>query len=227
MGDNLDFLDEGREEATVAAEETTETAQETGKETTQGAAETTTETVTDDKDKVIQGLKAAEAAERRKRQALEQQLAEKAQEQKPDFWEDPEGRLAEVQSQFQQQLTAQKLDISEAFAREKYPDFDEKLQVFAGMAQENPVLYQQMAQQANPAEFMYRTSANQQKLKEMGDPTAYEAKLKERLRAEWEAERAAEAKKREDLPGTIANAAGSGGGTVAWSGPTPLDDLFK
>jgi len=225
LDEYLDAVDAGAE---PAQEQEQVTEQETGVEESQEAAETTT---VEEPAKAVkspeEGLQAALLAERRKRQELEQQLAE-SKKKKPDFWEDPEARLADTENRFQQQLVMQKLDISEAFAREKYSDFDEKLEVFAAMTQENPALYQQMIQQVNPADFAYKAATNQQKLKEMGNPLEYEAKLEARLRAKWEAERAEENKKRADLPGSIATTAGVGGSTAAtWSGPTTLDDLLK
>jgi hypothetical protein len=227
-----DLFDEPAEQATATETATEEqAAQETGVEETQAAAETPTEKPVDLTDKV-KGLEAAAAAERRRRQELERQLAEKAQEEKPYLGEEYEQRFAETRTEFQQQLLNQKLDISEAFAREKYSDFDDKLTIFAALSQENPALYDQMAAQANPAEFVYRTASNQQKLKEMGDPTEYENKIRAderaRVAAEYEKKMAEEGKKRADLPGSIATVSAAGGATSAtWSGPTSLDDLLK
>jgi hypothetical protein len=225
LDDYLDEVDKGAVPAEESPEQEQAVEQETGAEDTQDAAETTDEPAKP-ATKPEEGLQAALLAERRKRQELEQQLA--AKQEKPDFWEDPEARLADTEAKFQQQLVMQKLDISEAFAREKYTDFDEKLEIFAALTQENPALYQQMVQQVNPAEFAYKTALSQQKLKEMGDPLKYEAELEKKLRAKWEAEKDAENKKKASLPGSIATTAGaSGNAAVSWSGPTPLDDLLK
>lgn len=222
-----EYLDEVDKGAVTEEGQEQGTEQGTGGEETQDAAETTTiEEPAKAAAKPEEGLQAALLAERRKRQELEAMLAEQ-QKEKPDFWEDPEARLADTEAKFQQQLVMQKLDISEAFAREKYSDFDEKLEIFAAMLQENPVLHQQMVQQVNPAEFAYKTALSQQKLKEMGDPLKYEAELEKKLRAKWEAEKEAENKKKADLPGSIATTAGAGGTTGAtWNGPTPINDLF-
>jgi len=214
------------EEPEVAAQET---VGETGEEATQDAAEPPAEKPAA---KPEEGLQAALLAERRKRQELEQRLAAKPEEPKADFWEDPEARLAQTEQKFQQQLINQKLDMSEAFARDKYADFGDKIVIFEAMVQENPALYQQMLAQANPADFAYRTATNQQKLQEMGDPTAYEQKLREKITAEIEAKYAtkgaAEHQKRAELPGTLATVSGAGGATAqTWSGPTSLDDLLR
>lgn len=233
-----DLFDEPAEQNTVAETVVDEQAtQETGAEETQAAAETTEEkpvdkTQTVDWEAKVRGLEAAAAADRRKRQEAERKLAEKEQEEKPYLGEEYEQRFAETRTEFQQQLLNQKLDISEAFAREKYSDFDDKLTIFSSLCQENPTLYEQMAAQANPAEFVYRTASNQQKLKEMGDPTEYENKIRAderaRVAAEYEKKMAEEGKKRADLPGSIATVSAAGGATSAtWSGPTSLDDLLK
>jgi hypothetical protein len=231
-----DLFDEPAEQATATETATEEqAAQETGVEETQAAADTTAQTdqtATNAAAEAEKGLQAALLAERQKRQEVERRLAEKEQEQKPDFWEDPEARLTELDNRINERLVVQKLDISESFAREKYADFDSKLDVFKGMMADNPTLYHQMVNQSNPAEFMYKTAASQQKLREMGDPSEYEKKLTERITAELEAKYAArleeETKKRSNLPGSIATVSAAGGATSAtWSGPTSLDDLLK
>lgn len=226
MAENEDWL-----QPAVVVEAVEEPAQEPGKEATQDAADPVL-TATDPNEALtakIKGLEAAATAERHKRQEIERQLAEK---EKPYLGEEYEARFLETRTEFQQQLLAQKLDLSEDFARQKYADFGDKLEVFKGLVQTNPALYQQMVQQANPAEFVYKTATNQQKLQEMGDPSEYESKIRADERAKVEAElvgkNTAEAKKRADLPGSIATASGVGGATAqTWSGPTSLDDLLK
>lgn len=180
----------------------------------------------------IEGLKQAMIAERRRRQELEQALAQKQEEEKPFLGEEYEARFKETETKFQHELVKQKLDLSESFAREKYTDFGDKLEIFSAMVTENPALYQQMIQQANPAEFAYKTATNQQKLKEMGDPTQYENKLREQITAELEAkykaQLEAELKKKTELPGSLATARGATGNqTPAWQGPTSLDDMLN
>jgi len=216
------------EEPEVATQETVEG---TGAEVTRDAAETPAQPA-EKPAPDMEGIKAALLAERRKRQEIEQQLAAKMEEEKPFLGEEYEQRFTETERKFQQQLINQKLDMSEAFARDKYADFGDKIVIFEAMVQENPALYQQMLAQANPADFAYKTATNQQKLQEMGDPTAYEQKLREKITAEIEAKYAtkgaAEHQKRAELPGTLATVSGAGGATAqTWSGPTSLDDLLK
>ena len=179
----------------------------------------------------VEGLKQAMIAERRKRQELEATLAAKQEEEKPYLGEEYEARFKDTESKFQNALIQQKLDLSESFAREKYADWDDKLVVFADMIKENPALYQQMIQQANPAEFAYKTANNQQKLKEMGDPSEYEknlrAKIEAEMKAKYEKQSEQEAAKRDELPGSLAITRGaSGTHSASWAGPTDLKDVL-
>ena len=203
------------EEPEVATQETVEG---TGAEVTRDAAETPAQPA-EKPAPDMEGIKAALLAERRKRQEIEQQLAAKMEEEKPFLGEEYEQRFTETERKFQQQLINQKLDISEAFARDKYADFGDKIVIFEAMVQENPALYQQMRAQATPADFAYKTATNQQKLRE---------KITAEIEAKYATKGAAEHQKRAELPGTLATVSGAGGATAqTWSGPTSLDDLLK
>jgi hypothetical protein len=70
---------------------------------------------------------AAAQEERRKRQALEQRLAQlesKPAEEKKTFWDDPEAALQHFQKQTETAITKTRLDTAEAIARTKFKDFD-------------------------------------------------------------------------------------------------------
>lgn len=182
----------------------------------------------------VAGLKAALLAERQKRQAYEEELARKTEEeskrqQNPeDIDEYKESIKAELRGEFQKTLMVERLNMSEAMARDKHSDFDEKLEVFKGMVQENPALYTQMVQQANPAEFAYKQASQQLKMKEFADPEAYEKALRDKIRAELEAEYKGKGKSREELPVSLAGTRGvSGTKQVEWQGPSPLGDILK
>lgn len=182
-------------------------------------------------DAKLKAFETAMIAERRKRQELEAALHQKQEEEKPFLGEEYEQRFQETEIKFRNELTRQKLDLSEAFARDKYSDFEEKLEVFATLVQENPALYQQMVHQSNPAEFAYKAASAQQKLKEMGDPNEYEQKLRQQITAELEekynAKLDAETKKRQQLPGTLSGAKGATGiQAQTWAGPTDLKDIL-
>lgn len=224
-----EFLDEMQPEGEVEQEDQQQEEQQsdTGAETQQAAADTSAQ----DRADAEKGLQAALLAERRRRQELEAALHQKQEEEKPFLGEEYEQRFQETETKFRNELIRQKLDMSEAFAREKHADFDEKLEVFASLVQENPALYQQMVQQSNPAEFAYKAASAQQKLKEMGDPTEYEQKLRQQITAELEekynAKLDAETKKRQQLPGTLSGAKGATGiQAQTWAGPTDLKDIL-
>lgn len=229
MADNLDFLDQVEQPATVEAAESTET-QETGAEETQVAAETTAEesvkTGPTDAEKALQ---AELGRMREKNRRLEAEATAEKQRQSADEEDPYKAEIkAEIMREQEWREVQLKRNITEAIARDKYPDFQEKLDAFIAMADEDPLLVAKMDAQANPAEFVYKTATAQQKMKEMGDPLAYEAKLEEKIRAKIAAEQEAEKKKRTDLPGSLATApAASTATTAAWAGPTSLDDLLK
>lgn len=184
--------------------------------------------VQDDTAAKLKAFETAMIEERRKRQELERVLAAKQEEEKPFLGDEYEARFNETEAKFNERLVNQKWEISETFAREKHADYDEKYEVFKGMVQENPALYHQMIQQAHPAEFLYKSATNQLKLKEMANPEEYEKKLRDKIRAEIEAEKQTEAAKRDSLPGTLATTRGVAGTHAAeWSGPPPLSDILK
>jgi hypothetical protein len=146
----------------------------------------------------IRGLKAAEAAERRKRQEREAELAAAneelerlRQEEKPFLGEEYEARFNEVEARVEERITQNRIIMSREFAMEKYDDFAGKEAAFLEMADKDPGLIPKMRASANPAAFAYKTVTDAQriqKLQEMGDPAELEAKIYERVKAELLAE---------------------------------------
>jgi len=179
--------------------------------------------------------------ETRKRQALEQELAQlrqKPAEPPKQFWDDPDGALKqqtqfiEAQKQeFQQMLLTERMQNSEATAREKYSDFDVKIEEFAKAVQEIPGLAQQFMASRNPADFAYKTAKSRIELREAGSVEQIIAKREIELRAKWEAELAekqkAEELKRNSLPSSLSEVPGTTGaqGRPVWGGPTPLGSI--
>jgi len=227
--DNLDSFLEGETPETPEVEvpEVPETP-ETGEETPATPAEPPKEEET--------WTKAAYLAEKQKRQEaeqratfLEQQI--KGNQPQPEE-EDPYAASIEsrVEQKFSAALVNERINQSETFARDKYADYDEKLDKFIEMAQANPALTVMMRQQANPAEFAYKTVVNQQKLQEMQNPEEYERKLVAKIRAELEAEnqkKVDDILKKGQIPGTLADARSVSKQVQAqWTGPPPLDDLL-
>ena len=232
-----------------------EQQQETGAETTQVAAETKEEKQEEAKPdataeavraelaaltKERERLRTKEAALDAEREKLKQPVQE---EEKPDFWDNPEAQLTALEQRMEQKLLNERLNISETYARGKYTDFQEKLDVFAGMIQETPELHQRMLRDPNPAEFAYKTAADNlkvAKLQELGDPDEYRAKIaaeletsiRAKIMAEIEAEKAAEveAKIREKLgKGGFSEQRSVGSErttTKTFNGPTPMGKIL-
>lgn len=178
---------------------------------------------------------AAAQEERRKRQALENQLRElqaKPAEEKKTFWDDPEAALQHFQQQTAAAITKTRLDTAEAIARTKYKDFDENVAEFSELLQNVPGLRDQLLASPDPAEFAYRTGQRQKELKSIGNIEEYRAKIERETRAKLEAEFAAKDAERrklaESLPSSLSDVRGSGsGGRAVYTGPTPLDDILS
>ena len=163
------------------------------------------------------GLKAALSAERKKRQ----EAASKEPEQ--DFFDDPNKYLAESETRFDAKLANVRIEMSEQFARQKYEDFGDKMELFGRLAEEDPTLVAKMRGHQNPAEYAYVEADKHHKLSEFGDMKSYEDKIRGEERLKFEAEINtrvdAEVAKRQDLPGTLSNvqSAGTGNGKKDYS----------
>ena len=189
-----------------------------------------------DKEKAF--LRAAEE-ERRKRQDLERQLtelrakpaAQAAAEPAKGFFDDPEAALASFEQRTQTVILKSKLDITEAIARNKYPDFEAKFATFRDLANTTPGLANQWLTSSDPAEFAYKTGRDYMALKQAGDLPKMKEQLEKELRLKIEAEHKekadAEAKKREAIPGSLSSVTGSNPTKPVWGGPPSLDDILK
>jgi ribosome modulation factor len=146
--------------------------------------------------------------ERKKRQQLERELAEmrgkvegltaRNQDQTPKASE-PEPQQSEEEFfkspvQFTQQvvqraLSQQRLELSEAMAREKYEDYDDAVQAFVEAAKTNPALIAGMRSATLPAEYAYRSGKTYQEVSKYGgDIATMREQMRKELRAELEAE---------------------------------------
>jgi len=200
----------------------------------------------------IDGLKAGIAAERKKRQALEQQraelekrLAELDKREAPDPVDDPEGFEAH-----QKQIVYEaRANASREFAKDAYSDYEEKEAEFMGMVTDeqgnitNPALVAQMRDHPNPAKFVYDYIREQEQIAQFRDPekrAAYEAKIREEQAAKLREELIPEITKQvresliksgrisaADLPDfTTATAQGSNA-TPRAKGVENVDDLWN
>lgn len=182
--------------------------------------------------------------ERQKRQELERRLA--AMEAKPapttsteapkTFWDDPEAALAAHTAQVRAEATNARLGMAEFTARQKHPDFDEKVAKFAEILQQTPGLHAQWLAAPDPAEFAYSLAKNHMELQQVGSMEEMRAKIVREttasVRAQVEAELKAKAealtKEREAIPQSLSTARSVGGNAnrTVWSGPTPLDSIL-
>lgn len=172
--------------------------------------------------------KLAEEAER-KAKGLEQAIAAaraKVREQpQPTFTEDPEAYVQRVRQETQQQLAQLRVEFAQNAARSRYADYDEKEEVFARLAEQNPYLVAQLQQAADPADFAYRAAKFHLEMEAAGGSVDA---LKAKLAADLQAERQAKfAKQTANLPKTLSGATGTGRtSSQVFTGPTPLSDIY-
>lgn len=184
--------------------------------------------------------------ERRKRQELERQLAEISQrltqapppapQPIPDQWEDPEGHTRYLVQQAAvtareealAEVRRERVMLSAEAAKQRHPDYLDKVAVFEQLSAQNPALAQTMIQQPDPAEYAYNIAKQHEEFSKYGSLDAMLAAK----RAEWEAEAL------EGLKASIQSPApppptslaternvGSRAGP-AWSGPATLSELL-
>lgn len=173
---------------------------------------------------------AALQSERQKRQQLERELesfkTQKAPQETPEevdakFFENPVALV-------DQRVKMATLNMSEQVARVAHPDYDEKLNIFADLAKENPVFVQQMMQHPHPAEFAYQSAVKHLEFQKMQNPDQYKAEIKaeveKQLRAEYE-----QKFKSANLPPDLAAArsAGTNNQAPVWNGPPRFEDILK
>lgn len=136
--------------------------------------------------------RAAVQDERRKRQEAEarlkqyeQQLVNRQEQAPPPDWYAEPDRAAQVmQQQVQHQIVQTKVEMSQDWAREHYPDYNELEAVFTEAADKQPHLWQQLYRHPNPAKFAYQQAKKIAAFNEIGDdPDAY----KQRIIAEFQA----------------------------------------
>ena len=183
----------------------------------------------------------ATLAERQKRQAIERELEQvKAQLQQltnppqpaPSIWDDEQGFATHLKGEVTQTAVQQAsfnslLNTSEMLCRDKYDDFEDAKAKFMELAEENPVLAQQALGDPHPWRKAYQIVKNHEKMESLGatDTQALEAKLREQIRAELEAEY--KARPQVEIPNSLAGAQGVGGSSATFTGPTPLADLLR
>jgi len=167
-----------------------------------------------------------QAEELRKRiEALEKPSAPQAQQPRQQFqWADP---VQDPQTWMMQQVMHQKFENSELRLRDRLGDevVDQTVAAFTELANREPMLWDRIKAERDPFGWAHREVQRQQLLHDVGtDPEAYKAKL----RAEWEAERAAQTPQvtaptntpPPNMPPSLANARSAAPRSAPqWSGP--------
>lgn len=183
----------------------------------------------------IEGLKRALREERMKRQEFEWRLqqAQQPKQAPPDIFDKPDEVFPYVERQVQERLTQERLDISEAIARDKHGDdvVEAALEAIHEAAQrpEGVATYQQIMTAKLPYEALVKWHNAQVAAREIGDPAAYRAKLEAEIRDQVRREMAQQAleQARATVPPSLAGATGTGGNRAPSTGPTPLSAIFK
>ena len=177
--------------------------------------------------------------ERRKRQELEQQIAElrqhMAQAQNPpapapDIFEDADGyfnhrlsqTLPQIKDAILEEIRVERVRETSEEARSKYADFDDKVSTFADMVRVNPVLEKQMLAAKNPAEFAYSTAKAQMDLAQYGSLDALVA-----ARVKEELAKAQPAAPAPSIPESLADAQSARTSASTVQAPLSLDDILR
>lgn len=126
-----------------------------------------------------------------------------------------------------------RLRILGRMARQRYGDFEDMYRVFKADADANPMLYEELIRQEDPAEEAYQYGKRKLEMQQVAQAGGID-KMREKLKAELlaelkqteEAQRAEEAIQRK-LPRSPANMRSTGSAmNKTWEGPTTLDNIL-
>jgi len=100
-----------------------------------------------------------------------------------------------VSTAVQQATFNSKLDMSEMMVRQANADFDEMKEAFLALAEENPVLRQQVLSDPHPWNKAYQIAKNHKAMQELGatDVESLKARIREEMQAEMAQQPAAQA----------------------------------
>jgi len=136
--------------------------------------------------------KTAYLDEKRKRQKLEAQIEASKQEKPkaPDIFENQDDYTGFVQSEINSAVGNTRAEMSEFYARREYGDAEvsEKMEKFEEMAKENPALMAEVRNSVAPWHTMVEKVDAAQKMAELQDVPAYEAKVRAEIEAKVRAE---------------------------------------
>jgi len=178
--------------------------------------------------------------ERRKRQQLEQELAQMRQtQQHPQHQQAPQEQHQLPPEVFlQQQIVNERLNMSEMIVRQQHDDVDTVIERFQQEAQNNPALGAQLQSQTHPWKWAYDYAKRLMLMDEIGsDPEAYKQRLREQLMAELQQQQQEQSPtpaavnppaEKPNIPQSLATARSAAARSAPnWTGPTPLADIIK
>lgn len=168
--------------------------------------------------------KAMALDERRKRQELQKKLDELEarqveQPKRPDVFEDQDAAFQHQDLATDAKINNLRIELSQEMMRDAHPDYDQLEAEFITLAQDNPILLQEMAQAKSPARYAYNKAKQAREAAELNDIDAYKAKIKAQVMAEIEAEAEAKAEakaeaeqaKSDAIPPSLTDTSGKSG----------------
>jgi hypothetical protein len=198
-----------------------------------------------EEDKAETGLKAAAAAERRKRQeaetryqdditALRRELEQLKQPKQPEapppsMWEDEQGWQQHFGSQVTQQavqaaMQQNKLHTSELLMMQQHEDFPQIRQDIFRFVGENPAVNAEVQNSPHPWQAAYRAYKSHETMRQLGatDITELEAKLREKIMAEMQQQ----TPQTQTIPQSLADAQSSKRSAGAAGNSLSLEDIL-
>lgn len=182
--------------------------------------------------------------ERAKRQAIEdqyRQAAERLQQYEAYFAQQQGGQqqqeepdpiefiaqqvMARLQPQTEMQMLTMKVEQTEAFARQKWPDYDEKVELFKEAAAANPFLVEELKRSPNPAEYAYNAAQKMHEAKTYGTATPTREQIEAEIRQQIMAEIGVQQKPQAPTSLVNTQSRGSRGGP-AWAGPASMEQIL-
>lgn len=169
--------------------------------------------------------KTAYLDEKRKRQKAESQLEEmqKDKPKAPDIFENQDDYTGYVRSEINNATNNTRAEMSEFFAKKEYGQdvVDEKMEKFEAMVEANPDLRTEVVNSPSPWHAMVEKVDAAEKMAELQDVPAYEAKVRAeieaKVRAEILGEKQVEDDKLKNITPSLAGQRSSG------SEKTPID----
>ncbi len=171
-------------------------------------------------------------------EVMEWQAQQKQHEQPEIDLLDPSQQQAFIQNQVQPQIFETRVLLSQELYRNRHPDYDEMEEVFSQECDRDPSLRQKLLSHPVPAKLAYEEGKRLKLMREMADPDAYKAKIREELMAELAANQQQQqpapqpvqtpAKPVPQPPKSLAGVPSAPRDAVKhpWKGPTPLKNLL-